>query len=176
MHDPSVVVFDVRRPWPTRRRRPFVGRRLYWPPIITVWHEEPGGRDAGSLCGYPERGRKLPMWLVRHRRHLRAQWQALNRWLYQRCEHCGGKSRKGHPVNVSHQWDSEPQRWGRSVPGLYHGPCSGLVGTRRSLDEAQEALRALGVTALDLELAGMESTKAWRVPYYAERAVDNRHG
>jgi hypothetical protein len=174
VHDPSVVVFDVPRPWPKVRRRNAVGRLFYWPSIITVWHDEPGGRDAGSLCGWPERGRKLPLWLFRHRRHLRVQWrtkQALNRWLYQRCEHCGGKSRRRHPVNVSHQWGSGPQEWGRSKPGLYHGACSANVSLRRDLLEALEALHAMGVSALDLELRGFDPTKAWRVTYNAERAV-----
>ncbi len=120
MHDRSVVVFDVPRPWPKVRRRKAVGRLFYWPAIVTVWHEEPGGRDAGSLCGYPQRGRKLPLWLFRHRHHLRMQWRTL----------------------------------------------------RRDLREAQEALHAMGVSALGLELRGFDSNKAWRIPYNAERAVE----
>ncbi len=147
--------------------------------LATVWHVEPDGHDSGDVCGRHPRGRALILWTWRHRHHLKITnrpKQQLNRWLYQRCEHCGGKSRKGHPVNVSHQWDSDPQVWGKSTPGIYHGPCSGLVGTRRTLDEANEAIRALGVTSLDLELAGLDSTKAWRVPYYAGRAVDKSNG
>lgn len=117
------------------------------------------------------------MW--RHRRHLKVQLptaQALNRWLFQRCQHCGGKSRKHHPVNVSHQWDSGPQRWGKSQEGLFHGPCSGNVSLRRDLREAQEALHAMGVSSLDLELRGFDSNKAWRIPYNAERAVEKSDG
>ena len=97
MHDPLVVAFEIRRPWPQRstlpatgsrrdgvrwriklhhdhgswcddhcasRRDPFpwwkpgsymshwrlAGRDWYWPPLITVWHKEPGGADSLSVC------------------------------------------------------------------------------------------------------------------------------
>lgn len=77
MHDPLVVAFDIRRPWPTRSsggsqkdgRRwhwarhgawwkpgswsPFVtafGRQWYFPSLITIWHAEPGGCDMGEVC------------------------------------------------------------------------------------------------------------------------------
>lgn len=76
MHDPLVVAFSVRRPWPrlrpeparagTRwdwghgrglgwRPSPFVtvaGRRFYFPPFLTVWHREPDGRDSGEVCAH----------------------------------------------------------------------------------------------------------------------------
>lgn len=208
MHDPLVVVCEIRRPLPKVRimkqrykrsgayydalspakkllhnfRSPHwrFGRvELYWPSIATIWHREPGNRDAGTVCGYPKRGRTLLPWMWQHRRHLKVQLataQALNRWLFQRCQHCGGKSRKHHPVNVSHQWDSGPQRWGKSQEGLFHGPCSGNVSLRRNLREAQEALRFLGVTSFDLEVRGFDATKAFRVTYNADRVVEKSDG
>lgn len=80
MHDPMVLVFSIRRPWPRvrmmKKRHPRttgawfgaqpwwrkalhwvsrshwrIGRvELYWPSIIDVWHIEPGGRDALEVC------------------------------------------------------------------------------------------------------------------------------
>lgn len=67
MHDPDVVAFQVRRPWPRRERtggaKPdqprwklggafwtVAGVGIYWPGMITVWHREPGGRDSGEVC------------------------------------------------------------------------------------------------------------------------------
>lgn len=80
MHDPMVVAFEVRRPWPkpvrwgtegarfslARRRRPdsrpwwnprawyfrpvVAGRRLYFPAMLVIWHVEPGGADSGQVC------------------------------------------------------------------------------------------------------------------------------
>lgn len=143
--------------------------------LATVWHVEPDGHDSGDVCGRHPRGRALIGWTWRHRHHLKVTirpYQALNRWLFQRCEHCGGKSRRGHPVNVSRQWDGTPQRWGKSRPGLYHGPCSGLVSYRASLAEANEALHAVAVSSLDLELRGMSATKAWRVIWRADQAAE----
>jgi len=69
VHDPLVVAFEVRRPWPQRSRShdavggasrwmlrldsPFwilAGRGWYWPSLVTVWHREPGGHDSGEVC------------------------------------------------------------------------------------------------------------------------------
>jgi hypothetical protein len=189
MHDPMVLALSIRRPFPRIKRRsktrvqvtPFrfgscfwyVGRfELYWPSVIDVWHDEPGGRDSGEVCGYPARGRKLPRWLFVHRSHLHVNIipiRAWNRRLYQRCAHCKGKSRKGHEVNVSHQWDGPRQKWGQSAPGLYHMTCSGLVNVMRERDEAHRAIAAAGLDAADLELAGVGSTEAWRVIYRAHQ-------
>jgi hypothetical protein len=68
VHDPLVVAFEIRRPWPRRDRAydekpgrvslhswrgPFWvigGKGFYWPTMVTVWHREPGGRDSGEVC------------------------------------------------------------------------------------------------------------------------------
>lgn len=94
MHDPLVVAWGIRRPWPQRSSLPatgdpvrwrirlhhscgtwcaddpphksgsfpwwkpgsymshwrLAGRDFYWPPLVTVWHREPGGRDALTVC------------------------------------------------------------------------------------------------------------------------------
>jgi hypothetical protein len=56
MHDPYVVAFEIRRPWP--RRVHWGTRRWYFPPIITVWHVEPGGHDSGEICRHYDRETK----------------------------------------------------------------------------------------------------------------------
>ena len=85
MHDPLVVAFTIRRPWPSKPRRtrtgaprwkltvhgrgarrflrpgnwsPFAtiaGREFYWPALVTIWHREPGGRDSGEVCKHYHR-------------------------------------------------------------------------------------------------------------------------
>lgn len=136
MHDPMVVAHEIRRPWPKRHhslgparwrfRGPFwtiAGRGFYWPSIVTIWHVEPGGRDAFTVCKHRSRWR----WHVWHWRLQLPPLQALRRWALTRCAWCGGKSRRGAVVNCSHQWDGPRGRWWQGEPGLYHGGCSGIA-------------------------------------------------
>src|SRR6266498_2769951 len=138
MHDPLVVAFEVRRPWP---RRGLAGRR-YWPPIITVWHREPGGHDSGEVCRQHLRWQdEAGDWQIKalhgwklHIRHWKIQIhpaQMLRRRLLTRCAWCGGRSRKGDQVNCSHSWDGPSGRWWRGEPGLYHGDCSSVATVYR---------------------------------------------
>lgn len=56
MHDPSTVAFEIRRPWPVKREPGgLLGDSKYYPPIITVWHEDPekdGSDDSCDWFGY----------------------------------------------------------------------------------------------------------------------------
>lgn len=117
MHDPLAVAFEVRRPWP-RRVPTGTGHRWRWPPVITVWHREPGGHDFGTVC-HPR-----DWW--RHLHHWRLQihpLQHLRRWTLTRCAWCGGRSRKGDQVNFSSSWDGPSGRWWQGEPGLRHHDC-----------------------------------------------------
>lgn len=119
MHDPLVVAFEIKRPW--RTRAGLSGFR-YRPAVITVWHREPGGRDSGDVCRYSGHWRL-------HVHHWRIQvrpLQDLRRSLLTRCAWCGGRSRKGDPVNISHQWDGPRGRWWKGEPGLFHHDCSAV--------------------------------------------------
>lgn len=95
-------------------------------------------------------------WKWTHWRHWSLRfipYMTFNRWAFQRCEKCGGKSRRGHPVNVSHQWDGPRQRFGKSRPGLFHGDCSSIISLKRTIATDAEALAELfhlGRTLLDL--------------------------
>lgn len=137
MHDPLVVAFEIRRPWPSvadwrteqaartgARWRVdgafwvIAGRGLYWPGLVTVWHRDPSGYDH-ITCN---RNR----WRL-HVHHWRIQvhpLQALRRRLLTRCAWCRGRSVKGDAVNVSRQWDGPRGRWWRGEPGLFHHGCS----------------------------------------------------
>ena len=133
MHDPMVVAFEIRRPWPKVRKlnRPykrklvgafwrFAGIELYWPALLTVWHVEPEGRDSGTVCP-PSTWRKHP-------RHWKLQLHPLQhfrRWAFTRCAWCNGKSRRGDRVNTSMGWTEsrKPAHWWQGEQGIFHGDC-----------------------------------------------------
>jgi hypothetical protein len=137
MHDPLVVAFQIRRPWPQKFHGALKGRH-HWPTLITVWHREPGGHDSGEVCkhyrkvpGQPAKflnGWRLHIWHWRIQVH---PLQHLRRWALTRCAWCGGRSRKGDYVNTSHQWDGPRGRWWRGQPGLFHGDCSSVKRAHR---------------------------------------------
>lgn len=160
MHDPDVVAFEIRRPWPRRdrshdaatgpdgrrwrARRGFwtvAGKGFYFPSMITIWHHEPGGRDSGEVCKHYDRWETPEGWKSKRRNGWRFHvhhWrigigplQTLRRWALTRCAWCGGHDRKGDPVNVSHQWDRAPGRWWRGEQGLFHGDCSNVADAHR---------------------------------------------
>lgn len=139
MHDPLTVAFEIRRPWPRTDstgltphvrveegrweigRSPFwivAGKRIYWPCMVTVWHRDPSGYDT-TTCPYGGHWRL-------HVHHWRLQihpFQQLRRRLLTRCEVCGGRSVKDHPVNVGTQWDGPRGHWWQGEPGLTHSDC-----------------------------------------------------
>lgn len=130
VHDPDVVAFNIRRPWPKR-----TSTGLYWPSLITVWHSEPGGQDSGEVCKHYTRAQDAAgkwqttilhgwRWHIHHWRIQIHPLQDLRRWALTRCAWCGGRSRKGDYVNTSHQWDGPRGRWWRGEPGLFHRDCS----------------------------------------------------
>jgi hypothetical protein len=132
MHDPDVVAFTIRRPWPKR-----TSTGLYWPSLVTVWHREPGGADSGEVCKHYIRWRgddgkwqsKILHGWRWHVTHWRLQFhplQRLRRWALTRCSWCGGRSTKRDRVDISHQWDGARGPWWRGEPGLFHRDCSSI--------------------------------------------------
>jgi hypothetical protein len=133
MHDPMCVAFTVRRPWPSRARRverrwrfrlPFLtlaGREFYFPGFITVWHVEPDGHDSGTVCKYRDHWKHPHHWKIQVH-----PLQAFRRWALTRCAWCGGKSRKGDPVNCGFGWDAERGPWWRGEQGLFHSGCTSI--------------------------------------------------
>jgi hypothetical protein len=122
------------------------GREWYWPPLVTVWHVEPDGQDALTVCDrYPDGTRKPGRrwaWHVHHWRIQIRSVQRLRRWLFERCELCGHRYPYGY-APVSHQWDQPPGRWFRMQRRAYHHECSSLVHVRRTLETTDEILRHL---------------------------------
>lgn len=163
MHDPETVAFEICGPLPRRADKSYdtkpapagtrfrshwawkpplfrvAGRSWYFPTFVTVWHREPGGHKAGTVC---KRTRRKTLANGRHRyvvrlawrlhaHHWRVQlhpWQKFRRWALTRCEWCRGRSRKGDPINVSNGTYSEKSKWWRGEEGLYHHDCSAVAG------------------------------------------------
>jgi len=191
VHDPLVVAFTVRRPWPSRSSLPatgtradgvrwrirlnhqhtaycrehdpphpdgpfpwwrpssylshwrLAGRDYWWPPLLTVWHAEPGGRDSGEVCRHYTRTRQADgtyttrrhrawRWHVHHWQIQVHPWQAARRWLLTRCAWCGGPSRKHDPVNISRQQDAPRSPWRKGEPGLYHHGCDTVASAHET--------------------------------------------
>lgn len=110
MHDPSVLVFDVRAV------------------RLDVWHDEPDGRDAGQVCGYPPHPsiRRL-WWTIRHARHLHFRWWPylnVKRWVVDRCDDCGKRFRWRE---ARHSYQSTDKVW--------HDVCMSLRHVRSQLDD-----------------------------------------
>lgn len=199
MHDPMTVAHTIRRPWPRRPRkvttgprwrirfhhRPWwnpsdyyvfwriAGREIHWPPLITIWHNEPDGRDSGEVCKHvikhQDADGKWHMTILKgwkwHVHHWRVQFHPFQTWRRKyltRCEECG---RKGSP-NISHQWDSEQGPWWRGERGLYHDECSSLTHYRRVEEGDKQLIRHM-VAAL--RVAHDESE-----PGIVERLTDPR--
>ncbi|MEU0426452.1 hypothetical protein ABZ235_23135 [Streptomyces canus] len=109
------------------------GRDYYWPPLITVWHREPRGRDALTECGRRVQRRDGTWsrtrgwrWHIHHWKIQIPPFQHMRRRLLTRCAWCGGRSVKGDQVNISHQWHGSRARWWQGEPGLYHRDCSSI--------------------------------------------------
>lgn len=176
MHDPLVVAFEICRPWPKRDRshdakndRPrwraryswatwtkpwqgwmcfwtIAGKGFYWPSVITVWHREPGGQDALTVCRTrtqrPDGTWKYSKGWVWHVHHWKVQvspLQNLRRRMLTKCEECG---RKGRP-DVSHQWDRARGHWWQGERGLYHSQCSSLISLIKTRETDETLIRAL---------------------------------
>lgn len=142
MHDPLVVAFEFHRPWPHRSRpRTLGGTPLpaswHWPSIVTVWHREPGGHDALTICRKRTQrpdGKWSRSWVL-HVHHWKVQvlpLQRLRRRLLTRCAWCGGRSRKCDVVNVRRGWDSPRVRWWQGERGLHHMDCSAIASAHRT--------------------------------------------
>ena len=164
MHDPDVVLFEIRRPWPHIRKLrydaprgmsfPFaraLGFEAYWPSVVTVWHNEPNGADSGTVCRDGRGlGSKLSLtslrFAARHRRHLWVQvkpWQTLCRRLWTRCEECGQPFRRRQAV-FSRNWNGDGPGWRKPERAVLHDKCSALLTYR---GKAQERLDVIDLIA-----------------------------
>lgn len=129
MHDPSVLAFDIR------------------PIRLDVWHDEPDGHDAGTVCGYPPHPMAARLaWTVRHARHLHFRWWPylrVQRWVTHRCAECG---RRFFWRDARHGYQSSD--------AVYHSQCMTLRHVRSQLDDITDYLRGTA-----------DSNARWRVGY-----------
>lgn len=131
-------------------------RLIRWWNVLEVWHDEPGGRDAHTLCK-GQRGSQLTWhnvrWAWTHRRHLRLWSPPIRRvasWRKLRCDGCGHRFRWKRDARHALGWNARE---------VYHGPCASLVTVRSQLDDAYKVL------AFEAD-----ETTTWRVG----RALDHR--
>lgn len=109
MHDSTFLLADVR----------FLG--------LDIWHDEPGGHDAGTRCGWPGRGFSRLLWAARHVTHLRLRWWPylhVRRWIVDRCDGCGQRFR-WREARYSYQ----------STDKVWHDACMSLRHVRSQLDD-----------------------------------------
>jgi hypothetical protein len=129
MHDPTFLALEVR------------AIRL------DVWHDEPGGADAFTVCGYPPQ-RPMPRlrWTIRHARHLHYRfWPYLRirRWIGDHCAECG---RRFLWRDARHGYQGSNE--------VYHDGCMSLRHVRGQLDDITGYVRGTA-----------DSNARWRVEY-----------
>jgi hypothetical protein len=129
MHDPSFLALEVR------------------PVRLDVWHDEPGGADAFTVCGRPPQGGVARLrWTIRHGRHLHYRfWPYLKvrRWVKDRCEGCGRRF-LWRDARFSYQGTDK----------VWHDPCMSLRHLRSQLDDITGYLRGTA-----------DANARWRVEY-----------
>lgn len=95
---------------------------------LDIWHHEPGGHDATTVCGWPPNGGPARLaWTIRHARHLHLRWWPylnVKRWIVQRCDGCGHRFR-WKEARFSYQ----------STDKVWHDPCMSLRHVRSQLDD-----------------------------------------
>lgn len=136
MHDPLTLAFTVPGPWLRRDYR----KRLRFGRMIKIWHHDPSDNGTDTCRG------KHWRWHVHHWRPRFEPWFTFRRWAFTRCAWCGGKSRKGDYVNISHQWDSRDPWW-KGERSLFHSGCSSVASAHR---QCTCALNAGGPWRYDL--------------------------
>jgi len=88
------------------------GRVIGWWNVLEVWHEEPQGRDSGTVCK-GQKGSQLTWhnvkWAWLHRRHLNIYSPPIRRvvrWRKLRCAGCGLRFRWKHDARHALGWDA----------------------------------------------------------------------
>jgi hypothetical protein len=132
---------------------------------LDVWHDEPGGADAFTVCGHPPRS-ALPhlLWTIRHVRHLHFRfWPYLriHRWITHHCDHCG---RRFLWKDARHSYQGTDKVWHEVCMSLRHvrGQLDDLTAHVRGTDDwntnwrAKYRLEQLAETERDKVLADME--------------------
>lgn len=105
---------------------------------VTVWHREPDGRDAFSVCKHASRWK----WHVHHW-HLQIHVvQRFHRWAFERCLECGRRYPWGY-APISHGWNEPRGRWWHVDRRAYHHECSALGHARQTIAQDEKVIRRL---------------------------------
>jgi hypothetical protein len=137
MHDPDFLALAIR------------------PIRLDVWHDEPGGKDAFTVCGHPPNsGPARLLWVLRHARHLHYRfWPYLKikRWIKDRCAGCGRRF-LWRDARCSYQGTDQ----------VWHEPCMSLRHVRGKVDDLTAYLRCMA-----------DANARWRVEQML-KAADER--
>lgn len=159
----------------------------------TVWHVEPGGRDAFTVCA-PSRKNPDGSWRARseawkwHVHHWRIRLVPLQRLHRRFLERCGLCSR-GFPAKYatfSHSWEGPKLRWWQIDRHAFHYECSSLIHSRQTVERDEEIIRGLVAYVRTLtdrseadvvnELCGWKATWAeFPVRYRLEKLMGYEH-
>jgi len=140
-------------PWwrPTGWTLRLAGRTYGLGTIATVWHIEPGGRDAFTVCKHASRWR----WHVWHWK-IQVHWlQRLRRFLFERCIECGHRFPWGYSPVAGR---ATPKGWARFRVNRvnFHHECASMAGLLRGRANDEQLIRHL-VRALRAERGGFEA-------------------
>lgn len=186
MHDPMTVAHEIRFPIPKVRPNEYAKNRpqgprwsaywylgdkeLYFPPLVTIWHNEPGGADSLSVCKWGTNWQ----WHVKHWSFQVHPVQHWRRRIMTRCAGCGGRSTKKNSVNHSLEWDSDKVPWWYPEQNLYHPDCASKESRKRATrhetqknqetwDQQLAQARILTQSAEDLRYLGEEEAADYLV-------------
>lgn len=190
MHSPEVMAFEIKRPWPKITKASKTGLQVrykwakwydlrpssfqsfwtigpmewYWPGIAVIWHMEPGGLDANTVCKINSHWR----WHIHHWSIQVFAIGNLRKVLFERCLHCGGKYR-WNEARVSHNWYEPKSKWFKVQRRSYHRGCSDVVHLKNQLSMLEESLRHLRKNYPDFdEVLKRQEFKYW---YAVERQL-----
>ena len=125
---------------------------------FTIWHVEPKGRDAFTVC---KRGSRWK-WHVHHWRVQVHYEQRLRRFLLERCEKCGRRFPWGY-APVSHSWSTPKSRWRDGVVRRsYHHECSSVGSYERMVEQDKDLIRHL-IAAMRVEADCSEAEMVDRI-------------
>jgi hypothetical protein len=102
--------------------------RMHFPPLITVWHNEPDGQDSLTVCDRNSHWQ----WHIHHWSIQVHSLQSLRRRVLTRCAWCGGRHTKRDPINTgTGGWNPKESPWWRGEIEIAHSDCYTVLNAHR---------------------------------------------